>query len=240
MGLGDTYKRVYGAICGVHPYLRPWHSQWLAGSILYRPLRAALADIHGAVLDVGCGTKPYESWAPHATEYAGIDVTDGPKVDAVIKPGQAWPLEDGRFDTVLCTQVLEHAIDVEHVVGEIARVLKPGGQAIVSVPFIYNEHDPDHDYRRLARRGVETQLAPPLKIVETTVQGAVGSSLGVLFLNWIALSMGRSRRRLAVFVLLMPFWIVLSSLVNAAGWLLDRLDRTETCYGNVMVRAVKP
>ena len=37
------------------------------------------------------------------------------------------PFEDGNFDVVCCCDVLEHVDDFDHVVGEIARVLKPGG-----------------------------------------------------------------------------------------------------------------
>lgn len=239
MSFGSSYKRLYGAVCGVHPYLRPWHSQWLAGSTLYRPLRIALSGISGTVLDVGCGTKPYEPWVPGATEYVGVDVTHGPQVDVVIRPGQPWPLEDGRFDTVLCTQVLEHATDVEHVLGETARVLKPGGTAIVTVPFIYNEHDPKHDYRRLTKRGLERLLPDGFEILETTLQGGLGSSLGVMFLNWAEISMCCSRGRRMAFAALMPLWIALSSLVNFVGSILDLLDHTGTCYGNVMVHARK-
>jgi len=196
----------------------------------------ALADVDGEVLDVGCGEKPYESWAS-ASRYVGIDVTPGAKVDVLIRPGQPWPLESASFDAVVCTQVLEHASDAEHVLSEIARVLRPSGTLILSVPFIYNEHDPHHDYRRFARRGIEHLLSDDFLVTDLTTQGGVGSSLSVIFLNWVELTMSRSRRRLAVFMALMPVWIVVSAIVNACGWVLDRLDQTDACYGNVLARA---
>lgn len=240
MNSARVYSMLYGRLCGVHPNLARWHSQWLAGSTLYAPLRAALSDVRGSVLDVGCGSKPYESWTPGATRYIGIDVTAGPAVDIVISRGQPWPLADDSFDAVLCTQVFEHASDLDHALSEIARVLRSGGEAIFTAPFIYNEHDARHDYRRFARRGLEDLVASKLRVRQTVLQGGVGSSLGVLFLNWVELTMSRTRPLLAIFMALLPLWIALSAAVNTAGWLLDRIDRTNAFYGNVMVRASKP
>jgi SAM-dependent methyltransferase len=239
MNPARAYRALYQALCGVHPDLRPWHSQWLAGSIVYQELRSALAQVGGDVLDVGCGSKPYERWVSGARRYVGVDVAAGPTVDALIEPGRSWPLEDSSFDTVLCTQVLEHAADVEHTLAEIARVLRPGGALIVTAPFIYNQHDA-HDYRRFSVRGLSHLLAPRFEIVDVTAQGGVGSSLGILLLNWIELSMTSSRSRLAAFMALLPAWLALCAAVNACGWALDRIDGTGACYGNVLVRARKP
>src|SRR4051812_26929152 len=60
-------------------------------------------------------------------------------------PQARWPLPDSSFDVLLCTQVLEHVSDLEHVFSEMVRVSRPGGRLIVSVPFYFNEHDPPLD-----------------------------------------------------------------------------------------------
>lgn len=44
------------------------------------------------------------------------------------------PFEDGTFDKIVCSEVLEHIPDYEQAVKEIERVLKPGGTFAVSVP----------------------------------------------------------------------------------------------------------
>lgn len=44
------------------------------------------------------------------------------------------PFEDGRFDCVISTQVLEHIEDHRRAAAELTRVLKPGGFAVISVP----------------------------------------------------------------------------------------------------------
>lgn len=44
------------------------------------------------------------------------------------------PEEDNYFDMVVCGDVLEHIYDIDHCLGEIKRVLKPGGKAVVTTP----------------------------------------------------------------------------------------------------------
>jgi SAM-dependent methyltransferase len=44
------------------------------------------------------------------------------------------PFDDGAFDLVICSEVLEHIPDHHRAMGEIIRVLKPGGPLVVSVP----------------------------------------------------------------------------------------------------------
>ena len=49
------------------------------------------------------------------------------------------PVADGTFDTVVCSEVLEHIPDYEAVLEQINRVLKPGGTLAVSVPRAWPE-----------------------------------------------------------------------------------------------------
>ncbi len=107
------------------------------------------------ILDVGCGLKPYRSL--FATEnYTGIDIeggghTDDAKVVDAYFDGHNIPFPDNSFDTIICTQVLEHADSPEILVKEISRVLEDGGRAFFSMPFIYPEHETPYDFRRFTR-----------------------------------------------------------------------------------------
>ncbi|GAB4164780.1 MAG: class I SAM-dependent methyltransferase [Roseiflexaceae bacterium] len=47
--------------------------------------------------------------------------------------GEALPLKSASVDTVVCWDVIEHVQDPDRVLGEIARVLRPGGTALVTV-----------------------------------------------------------------------------------------------------------
>lgn len=108
---------------------------WLA------PARARLIptpDRPGAVLvDVGCGGGLL---APHVDGYRhiGVDVVRSALVLAArrgVVPIQgdvhALPLADEAADVVVAGEVLEHVTDLERVVAEIARVLRPGGTVVV-------------------------------------------------------------------------------------------------------------
>jgi SAM-dependent methyltransferase len=232
-----AYRAVYAILCGRHPRLKPWHFQYLSGTILYRTLPSRLSLLDGVILDVGCGEQPYRQWMTRAERYVGLDTIPGPTVDVVIEPGRPWPLPADEFDGIVCTQVIEHVAQLDLTLAEITRTLRPGGRLVLSVPFIYNEHDPQHDYRRLSRHGVRQLLGPQYAIEEIVPQGAVGSTLGAMFLNWVELSMTRTGITMAVLTLLFPAWLALCAAVNCLGLALDRLDRTNAFYGNVLVVA---
>lgn len=238
--LGKSYHKVYDLVCGQHPNIRPWHFQWLATRDLYSDLRHILPRLSGRVLDVGCGDKPYKSWFRSAEDYVGIDIYAGRKVDIVIHPGEHWPLEDRTFDVVLCTQVLEHTENLEYVLEEIDRVLKPGGRLIVTVPFIYNEHGAPNDYRRLSYYGAKQLFVDRYEIIEARKHGAIGSTLGTLCLNWFDMVMSQYGPLRFLKGLLLPIWIPFCGIVNMLCWLLDKIDGTAAFYNNVCLVWEKP
>ena len=50
---------------------------------------------------------------------------------------QEIPFEESTFDVIFCNHVLEHVDDDKKALSELKRVLKPGGWAILQVPFFY-------------------------------------------------------------------------------------------------------
>jgi len=85
----------------------------------------------GSCIDVGCGDDPVRTidW-PGLTEVVTFDVEDG---DAE-RLDELFP--EGRFDVVHASQVLEHMTDPEDALRRWARVLKPGGHIVVTVPDV--------------------------------------------------------------------------------------------------------
>ena len=55
--------------------------------------------------------------------------------------GGSLPFDAGSFDTVLCTEVLEHVAEPFRAVNEIARVLRPAGHVILTVPLYFPLHE---------------------------------------------------------------------------------------------------
>jgi SAM-dependent methyltransferase len=106
------------------------------------------------VLDVGCGPKPYlPFFEAHASEYVGVDV-DNPAAD-LTGTAESLPVPDSSFDVVLCTQVLEHAIDPPQVVRELARAVAPGGRVLASTHGVQVYHPSPEDLWRWTHTGLE-------------------------------------------------------------------------------------
>ncbi len=135
--------------------------------IVRRELRRAMVRmsgrITGRVLDVGCGHRPYERIFKGASEYVGLEY-DSPGNRARFKNIDAWydgshfPFADGSFDSVILTQVLEHVFNPDEFLEEVHRVTKPGGTMLLSVPFVWDEHEQPWDYARYSSFGLKHLL----------------------------------------------------------------------------------
>ena len=237
--LSYIFRRIYDGVCGHHPKLRPWHFQWLDTFYLNRRLQRILPEMGGKILDVGCGGKPYRNWFGNVSEYVGLDVSPGPAVDVLVAPDGPWPLPDEHFDGLLSTQVLEHVADMTLSLAEMERVLKRRGVAVLSLPFLYNEHGAPWDYRRFTVHRAE-RLFPGFEIVHLEKQGGIGSTLAILWLNWLEMSMNLSFATRLLKPLFLPSFLLLSLVVNSLGLLMDRLDRTGAFYNIVLLVVRRP
>ena len=89
--------------------------------------------LKGKVLDAGCGMRPYKGFLVTSNEYVGMDGCLALKPD-VVGRAQDIPFKDESFDSVLCTEVLEHLPEVEAGIKQIKRVLKKRGVSICNCP----------------------------------------------------------------------------------------------------------
>ena len=90
----------------------------------------------------------------------------------VVGDARFMPFSDASMDVVLITQVLEHIPDPIAVIGEIRRVLKPGGTLLLSVPSIFPQHGSPGDYWRYMPQGLEWILRD---FQSVTVKGEAGT-----------------------------------------------------------------
>lgn len=96
------------------------------------------------VLDVGCGNAVFTQWLRHrAAEVFGLDhnlshIRYGrqhyPDLHLAVASGEALPFADHSFDTVVCSEVLEHVDNDHALLEEIQRVLQPGGTLVLTTP----------------------------------------------------------------------------------------------------------
>jgi len=236
--VGNLHGVLHSAICGAHPSVYPWHFQWHALTNLNRDLGELLPTLSGRVLDLGCGRKPYRQLFHSATTYTGCDIIDAPGVDVVIRPGEALPFPDSSFDVVFSTQVFEHVANLQQTIAEIRRVLAPGGQVVVSVPFIFQVHGLPHDYRRLSEFGI-AQALDGFHITTVRREGAIGGTLATLFLGWIDTQLDANIVLWCLKIVFMPVWILLAFCTNALGFALDFIDTTDVFYNNILAIAQK-
>lgn len=134
---------------------------YLARSALCEAIRESVPQVHGRLLDVGCGTQPYRPLF-QVSEYVGLEI-DTPEARArgvadVYYDGGPFPFDPDSFDTVLCNQVLEHVFEPESFLAEIRRVLRPGGRLLLTVPFVWDEHEQPWDYARYSSFGLASLL----------------------------------------------------------------------------------
>ncbi len=127
---------------------------------LMKHMQSLALQCKGHLLDIGCGRKPYKSLF-QVDSYLGLDIEnpghshEQEDID-VFYDGQRFPFEDSSFDSALCNQVLEHVFNPEEFVAEIHRVLKPGGKLLLTVPFVWDEHEQPFDYARYSSFGLKS------------------------------------------------------------------------------------
>lgn len=71
--------------------------------------------------------------------YCGLDLDGNAPFVTIEGDVSDMPTASDAFDVVICIHVLEHVDDDQRAMGEICRVLKPGGWAMVSVPVLADE-----------------------------------------------------------------------------------------------------
>lgn len=177
------------------PY-RPHPATWRQPLHLHlAPLWAALARVlpglRGRVVDVGCGQKPYRGlFHPSVTEYVGVDRASPGAAPDVVADAHALPFADGAFDAGVSFQVFEHLESPARCLAELARVVRPGGDLVLTVPGVWPAHEVPHDYWRFTRYGLEALARNAgLEVVELTPLGELWSTLGQM----ACLELDRSR-----------------------------------------------
>jgi SAM-dependent methyltransferase len=108
------------------------------------------------VLDAGAGDTPYKSYFKlaryHATDLRVVEKSYGQL--SYICDLNNIPICSDYYDLVFCSQTLEHVPDPKTVIGELERVLKPGGHLWLTAPFYYEEHEAPYDYYRYTQFGL--------------------------------------------------------------------------------------
>ena len=201
-------------------FLPNWHyiltnPFFITRRYLYNNILATSKHIRGGkLLDIGCGSKPYEGFFK-VDEYIGLDynkegANQNPNADAFYDGGK-FPFKKGEFDHALATEVLEHVFEPDFFLQEIHRVLKPGGLCLLTVPFIWDEHEQPYDFGRYTSFGIRALLERNgFQVVEQKKTGNFITTLGQLLCTYLYYVLSRHRivYRLSLPLIFAPIQLV--------------------------------
>jgi SAM-dependent methyltransferase len=158
-GAGNGYGKAAPGADQIATETRPMNSSriWLQ-----RELEAFAESLNpnSLVLDAGAGDQIYRAvFVRHRYQAADFEKVDKPYAQSTYVCDLVnIPVEDGRFDAVVLSQVMEHLPEPAAVLAELNRVLKPGGRFFYSAPLYYEEHEIPYDFYRYTQYGVKHLL----------------------------------------------------------------------------------
>ncbi len=169
------------------------HPMHIIRKRLFQSVRKYAPMLKGKMMDFGCGTKPYQPLFTGISEYIGVDFEGeghshkNESID-VFYDGKRLPFPDEYFDSVLSTEVFEHIFNLDEILVELHRVLKPDGQMLVTVPFAWAEHEMPNDFGRYTSIGFQSLLEKngfKINVLEKT-SGFVETLFQLWSLYWYA------------------------------------------------------
>jgi len=169
----------------------PWLFQFLTyaiGSISYfgwSPRKALLKIYKESelkekiIINIGSGIKGIHS------EVINLDIFPFKDVN-VVTDATKLPFQDNSVDMIITESTLEHIPDVDLAINEICRVVKPGGFAYISIPFMMPFHASPNDFFRLTHEGIKHKFSifTPQRI---GMRGGPASALVTFLMHFLAL-----------------------------------------------------
>lgn len=218
-----------------HPTARWTDPDKIIRDILWRDIADATRYARGRLLDVGCGTKPYRALFGDAVkEYVGVDKYS--RKAEIRNDFLTMPIHSSSYDTILCTQVLEHVPYPETLVKKTYRVLRPGGYLILTAPLVGSLHEEPRDYYRFTSYGL-TRMMKDAGYTVTYVKGqgdwiTTAATLWAFYLeSTLNKYLLRYPKKLAIAFLLLG--------AHMLSHLPDRFTKPEKCPMNYIVVARK-
>ncbi len=245
--------------------LRPAH-------LLYEYLQLTQFDIHKAMmkhkldrisptlrgrwLDIGAGDQPYKKYFAKADEYLTTNtqrhysLQEFEKVDPLttfwIEDGKALPVPDNSLDGVACFQVLSVIDQPAAFFGEIQRVLKPGGQLLLTTDFLYPVWSSEDRYRHTAFGLAQLAELNGFTACPAESFGGFGSAIYALFMRYMRSfpEIWKSKKIMAKILSAVPYllMVMLLPLISLKGIIIFQIEKNNSNTDftfNLLFTAVK-
>jgi SAM-dependent methyltransferase len=192
-------------------------SRLMVDLIAARYDKAIRVHCRGAVLDLGCGRAPlFGVYREFAETITCVDWANSPHevrhADVLCDLNEPMPLPDASFDTIICSDVMEHLYRPQQAMLEIRRLLRPGGKLLMNVPFLYWIHEQPHDFHRYTQFALERMVGDSgLDLVEIQELGGAPEVLADLIAK-IAMRIRVLGRPMAMSVQALCGWWVKTKL----------------------------
>lgn len=185
--------------------------------------------IKGLILDLGAGLSPFQKYIKNgrfiSIDY-NIDVNP-----AIVGSATCLPFKSNSFDSIICTDVLEHLEEPNICIKEMKRVLKVNGYIYITVPMLWCLHYEPKDFYRFTRYGITYLLKKEgFYIEKVSPVGKVFSFLAARFcekiyniVNKIIFFLPKQKR----FLLTIPLTFPLSFLLYNFTSFLDNLNKRD-------------
>ena len=133
-------------------------------------------------------------------DVVNLDIFPFINVD-IVADAASLPFKDNSVDMLISESTIEHTPNMEQVIKEMRRVVKPGGLVYVSIPFLVPFHASPNDYTRLTHEGLKQRFYDftPQKI------GTLGGPASALV-------------TLLMYLLALPFSVISEAAYNVATY----------------------
>ncbi len=235
----------------------PLDGYWLDQKYLVKAVQSLAPQSTGTLLDIGAAERQWDPlFAPYVDRHVGVEYP--PSCENLTTGVSQWdaqdlgvvdlwcdgcqlPFKGESFDTALCIEVLEHVPEPDKVVSEAARVLKPGGRFLVTVPFTVSLHAVPFDFYRYTPHGLTALLERHGFLIESlTPRGNYPAVAGAVLGQYLLRGIGARRFNTDGSVSLSwwraPLVLPLIALVQCLFAVVARFSRDENaCLGYAVV-----
>jgi hypothetical protein len=234
-----SHRRDYDEVAGQDRWEVRVVNAWVRSTL--PPLLSADSPA-GVVIDVGCAEQPFRRLIESTgRRYLGMDVVQNSTRSVhMVSTLEDAPTPAEPCSLILCTEVLEHVVDIDAAFAGLRRLIVPGGAVVLTVPFMFPMHMEPYDFRRLTLDGVERLArAHGFRVEASTRLGSLPEVLATMVSDASILPTSRSLIAKAKVGALRIAVAALRRALESATWS-KRIVVNSNCYlcNGVVLRAV--